>query len=920
MKKITNPKWILVVNTLPLVALFIIMGNDFTLIKSLLSDDSITLWKVFASVIGVYGISNIIYEVILSVKKREIHLVYTFISLAVTIAIIYFYVMHMEDIIPFSIPQWMIPGERYVYVGTFLMPTIGFCIFFMVVKLTSFKKRFNGLISFGITLAIPLFWYLFFTVITPSFYNISSDFGEHLLIILFIAGTVLFLFFLVKSFYILVNKKAAVWMKLELVWKIPAVLILPVLGLYINNRYHVFGDFSNIWFYITVVANGVLLCLPRIGNLYYRSVLFICRMITFSVSIYFFIIFIPFLPFSVVAVIAAGAGFLMLSPIALFLIHVKVIAEDIKYLKSFYKTTVITVPGFVALMVIPLVMVLNFGNVRINLHKALNYIYSPDYSREYNIDRDSLESCMKSVMELKRNSRDFFQNTDYIPYISSLYSKVVFDNLTLSKSKVNDINRIFFNDSRNKNRTGSSSNSGVDLTSYNVNSVYDKVKDAWISTIDLELTNRSGFGFSEYVTEFIMPEGCWISNYYLYVNGVKEPGILTEKKSAMWIYSQIKNRDRRDPGILYYLTGNRIHFSVFPFSVDEVRKTGITFIHKEPVELDFDNNIISLGDMDQKVAGLKADTDSGVLFVSREEKKSLDIVLRKPFYHFIVDTSKGTEGHIEESLNKMNTLFKRNYIESNNAVVSFTNTYVRSYKFDDNLPDNYKAQDFDGGFFLERAIKKALFDSYTNLSSSFPVIVVVSDNIYNAVIGSDFTDFKIAYPESSLFYVLNKDGDLNSHSLSFDPLTRLDVEPELYNSVYAFPNRSNPSAYLPVDDEGNIVIKSQDGIRDSSSGLELQGMWIMHTLYPDETDENWRKLVKNSFETGILTPVTSYIVVENEAQRIALKRKQEQVLKGKESMDLMEEEPVQMSEPGFILLMSVVLLFLYFKRRKRYAV
>ena len=63
----------------------------------------------------------------------------------------------------------------------------------------------------------------------------------------------------------------------------------------------------------------------------------------------------------------------------------------------------------------------------------------------------------------------------------------------------------------------------------------------------------------------------------------------------MWIYNQIKYRDRRDPGILYYSSGNRVEFQVFPFSGNEVRTTGIEFIHKEPFTLNIDEKQVKAG-------------------------------------------------------------------------------------------------------------------------------------------------------------------------------------------------------------------------------------------------------------------------------------------------------------------------------------
>jgi hypothetical protein len=66
-----------------------------------------------------------------------------------------------------------------------------------------------------------------------------------------------------------------------------------------------------------------------------------------------------------------------------------------------------------------------------------------------------------------------------------------------------------------------------------------------------------------------------------------------------------------------------------------------------------------------------------------------------------------------------------------------------------------------------------------------------------------------------------------------------------------------------------------------------------------------------------MTPLTSYLVVENEAQKTALKKKQEQTLSSNKSLDT-SEDAQRMSEPGLWLLAVLFgLILLYKQRRKR---
>jgi hypothetical protein len=66
----------------------------------------------------------------------------------------------------------------------------------------------------------------------------------------------------------------------------------------------------------------------------------------------------------------------------------------------------------------------------------------------------------------------------------------------------------------------------------------------------------------------------------------------------------------------------------------------------------------------------------------------------------------------------------------------------------------------------------------------------------------------------------------------------------------------------------------------------------------------------------IMTPVTSYLVVENEVQKAMLKRKQAQVLAGNKALDL-DDDTQRMSEPSFWLSVVLFGLLYYFQTKKR---
>ncbi|HLW41661.1 MAG TPA: MSEP-CTERM sorting domain-containing protein [Flavobacterium sp.] len=946
MRNLLNPKWLFIINTLPIVVLYFLFSGQFNIIKTLLEENSIQLWKSFGLSLGILGLLNFVYAVYLILKKKQVSVWYGLTALVCYIPFIYLYGYHLDEIFPFSIPQWMVSGNIFLYVGTFLMPTLAYSLFVLVSHFTPENKEHKAWVNFLIAIGIPIVGYLFTQIILPLWQSFDRRFGEHTILILVIVATLIFLFFLIRGVFILATKKAAIWQRYQLVWKIPIVVVFPLLGLSVNNGHlfnnfgsiesGIFGDFNNTWFYILALVNGILVCLPNLENKLYRLLVFLGRSITFAYTFYFFLVFLPFLPLSVIAIIVVGTGVLMLTPLLLFVIHINVLSKDFTYLRTLFSKKLIIGVSLLGFLIIPVFITATYLKDKSVINQTLTYLYSPDYSKQYEIDKGSLQKTLNVIKSHKdhRDSRGGIFGTG-IPYLSSYFNWLVMDNLTLSDSKINTIEKIFFGKTSFELRPENIQNDNVEISNISTNSIYDKAQNAWKSWVDLEITNKSeNPWFSEYTTTIDLPEGCWISDYYLYVEDRKEPGILAEKKSAMWIFSQIRN-ENRDPGILYYLTGNKVAFRVFPFAKDEVRKTGIEFLHKEPIKLTIDNNIVELGNREETVYK-NIETDN-IAYVSVEQKQKLNSVKRKPYFHFLVDASKDQNNKSTDFIKRIELVIEANKPLSENAKISFVNSYVNTYPLNiinsyvgsslsptDDWKQHFQAQTFEGGFYLDRAIRTALFNAYQDKAKTYPVIVVVTDRIQNAVLDKDFTDFKFAFPENDLFFNLNKNGNLREHSLTANPLKELpEIKRECMfcETVLEYKLSDNSIAYLPNNNQPSVILKkavfdvNETEIKEKNwqSALIMQAQWTSQILHPENSDKEWLNLVKYSFISKVMTPVTSYLVVENEAQKAMLKKKQEQVLSGNKSLDP-GEDTQRMSEPSLWILVLLFALVIWYRR------
>ena len=99
------------------------------------------------------------------------------------------------------------------------------------------------------------------------------------------------------------------------------------------------------------------------------------------------------------------------------------------------------------------------------------------------------------------------------------------------------------------------------------------------------------------------------------------------------------------------------------------------------------------------------------------------------------------------------------------------------------------------------------------------------------------------------------------------------------------------------------------------SALTMHGNWLLQNLHPETAEEEYYELVKSSFKSNVMNPTTSFISVENEAQKQMLKKKQRETLLGNKALDL-GEQPARMSEPELWIVLILFGLFILFRSKK----
>ncbi|WP_300598608.1 MSEP-CTERM sorting domain-containing protein [Niabella sp.] len=916
MRTLLSPKWVLLINTVPVIILSILYAKDYSIIHSLLDERSRSLWHSYGVLLTLLTLANALYCIQVARRKKLLTFSYGCISLVLYLCFVYFYLYNATILFPAQLPRWMVSGITALYTGTFLMPTMIHALVIIMIYCTRQIQKRNAWLNFAAAIAVPLLAYVFIQVLQPTwvYSSFNNRIIEHALNAVYIALVASFLFFLFRFLYILLSKKGKWFFTTRMIWIFLIAILLPIAGLCINKKWdNFFGDFSNPWFFILAVLNGLLLCLPETGKRNYQRSLFFGRCFTLPYTLYFFFVFLPYLPLSVMAIIAYGAGFLMITPLALFCIHIHKLTQQYKTLIRPFTHLSIMGTGF--FLIIPAILFSCCFHERLNLHKALEYIYTPDFTKTYSINSKALARTLNAVEKNKRPERSTITGEGQ-PYLSSIYNWIVLDNLSLSETKSNQLRQIFMG-SGPVASPKAALNKSVTLTNVKVSSLYDHKAGAWLSTVAMELSNAAATT-GEYETSFRLPAGCFVSNYYLYIGNKKEPGILAEKRTAQWVFNQIRN-ENRDPGILYYKNPEELVLKVLPFTASEVRKTGIEFLHKNPVTLTIDGQAIQLGATTKPWNDLPA-AKTGPTYLTATEKKQLPIVFREPYYHFLLDVSAASVSDTRQQEQTIDSLINVLGAPAKAGQISLVNSRVHTFKITGPWQKALREKPREGGFFLERALQENLQHAYLNDKTRYPVFIVVSSHFKRAILNPERKALTFSFPEMGHYFVLTSEKSATAFSL-------LDNTPDTINTriycapapVFAYPNQVHPTAYLNTDAAPAILAKgdytndAHPFKKDWTSSLELYINAQRMQLYPILQKKEWLQEVGHSFQSGVLTPNTAYIVVENEAQKAALYQKQKEVMAGNKNLDT-EDEPSAMSEPGLAVLLLFLLLLLFRNR------
>lgn len=934
MRRLLDPLGILIGQTIPATILLIALYDVYHVVHPLLSAETLGHWRFFGWTLGLLIAGTAAVAGWHKWQGRSVDAVTAGISFVAFTAWLYAYGVHSRTLFPWDIPRWMIPSDAELYPFRFLAMPLAYALFVLVLRSLPEGRQGRPARDLLIAVGIPLGVYLFVQVIEP--WRLGVDFERHVWVVLFIALVTAFLFFLFRGALAIVQRregKAGVW---RVVFRVLVALVFPVLGL-LTHEGHIgpfggngpFGDLGDPGFYWTAVLNALVVLWPSSTDHRVRLLQFILRSIGFSYVLYFFLLFLPFLPLSIVAIIAFGLGFLMLTPVLLFLVQGAQLLEDLRFLAAQRSRLLLIGLFLLGLAVLPAAITAHYASHRGSLHQALAYVYQPDLAQAApsGIDRDKLAVVLDRIDAQQRGFRGI--GGEHTPFLSAWYDRIVLDNLTLGRTKSKTLRAVFLGDAfvtHGEERRWRGPDNNVCLTGSRVESRYDAEAEAWRSWVHLDM-HFTGQWQGEYVTEFRLPAGAYISDQYLMIEGRREPGILAERKAATWVYQQIV-RERQDPSLMRYVAPEQVELRVFPFAPDEARQAGFEVLHREPLLLVVDGNSLHLGDAGTEAMNATLTTADGTTYVPAAITAQLPRVRRSPHVHFVADGGLSNEAERKRMLQHMDALLAREGIDAADATLHITNAGVLSVPYTEgrtSYPGHYGL----GGFFSDRAVRRILRDACLRPNAQRPIIVIAamgSEGVvpYAGILLDDLGELGFCLPEGPLFHVLDAEGVLHTRRLSA-PDTDLPTEGLATNTrVLAWPDADAPRAYLPDAAGGAMVHQPADQVisptdlatRYWPDALALEGRWRRSLLYPEGGTDIWRQLVRGSFQAQVLSPVTAWMCLENEAQRNALLKKQEEVLSGNAALDVGNDDLTRMSEPPIWWLLLGLLPWAWVRWRK----
>lgn len=841
-----------------------------------------------------------------------------------------------RDILPRSVMDWIYPPQRFFY-NQFAFAMVP--LFWGLIRLACVrpeKGRGKALVvSLVMAVAAPVMLYAVFQFFGRAWRHF--EFSPYVVAILIIVLGVLMFVAIIRGIALGLRDVDAWSGTTERIAIVIFALALPVGGLILNREIPFPNDFQAWEVYALTGANTAFLLLASWLHARCPLLSFGLLCATLPFSLYFFTVFLPFLPLSIFAVILMGAGFLVLTPTILLILHLSLLNKSRRGSSGRRLVT-----GVLCFLLLPGFFTVRGLADKAALNAALDYVYAPaikDGPMTYESSRVNLRRALA-------NHRSY-KDGIYYPLLSDYYAWLVFDDLVLPDDKLARLEETFFgkasgaqNKSRNRGDIwgggrGSSNRDRnrmpranppprtVEVANMEV-STKPAGGDATTATVKLTLRN-TGIINGEYMKKLPLPAGVYVSGFRLHIDGKPVPGRITEKKTALWVYTMIRDSERRDPGLLFYNAPDEVELRVFPVVSGVPSVVEIDFVMPGGAE-----NVGAWGNAgDAKWIPELAKPrvtrgEGGTVVAGGLESPGLPAVKRDSYLHVIVDRSQenGFEGDLTAALEGLKGKFPE---------AQFTRVTLANYETV-GLPvekATLEALPMRGGFFSDLAVTQVLrthrdadLDAAKRdgLPPPRPVVVVLGRKASAVAPELNIAKALADTVPALEMYGADAGGALTAWPVAGKtetPLLRLgeSVRPLVAGRAVRFKAAASaeaPLEYWSSDEQVWKRVESvvvQTGETPWTRAVALQLMQQDYERSPGGSRVDLKALVAASRESGVMVASTSYIVVENAAQWRMLDVSERKKLDQNAALNF-KEAPA----PSWVWLAAGFGLWLWFRR------
>jgi hypothetical protein len=841
--------------------------------------------------------------------------------------------------VPESVANWMLsPAHLSFAFFCFAAPVLFYCSLCIAGISVPLSKRADIGGSLVALCLVPAAWYI---VLVVGFRFLSLvDLPFQLGLAFFIASTAVVIFAFLRLLLWLYRLADGVFLPSLL-----AGLVLPLGGLALNSVIPFPADLQYPSVYVLTALNGLILLIPFGTSRGAQTAAWFLRCAFYPFSLYFFLLFLPFLPFSILAMIAAGAGFLILAPTFLFVIHTRRLFDEARQLKASHSTLLLTVIFLAALSLMPAGYTARALWHRSQLMQAVDATYSPDYSvSEPGVKPGAVRAALVRLQNMKQGL--------YLPFLSEYYNQLVFDGMVLPDHKIAEISRLICGEDvtePDNSRLGRGANPFMFLLGSNVRSqswrgarrVPDTVSLEAASVTSIETNGalvearvelamqNDGTGQAEFRTSLEVSPGMALSGYELKIEGEWADGRIFDRKSAMWIYHMIRDVVRRDPGLLTYTGPDSLKLSVFPFASGQKRYCALDVIYPKNVQasITIGQKEIVLTDSDETAPVVMAPFDDHVgVFIPSQRAGEWPSRRRPRLVHFLLDASASSVDAIPAYPERIEKWLAAHPSVTNTAATAVnyaSHTLAPPETPPASLPDliqeELKKVKPAGGYSPDLAAARNIHallhaetpvehaTTYVKIGKSKPVA-----NENAASLRALVPDYRIIAENDPLPDIKPvRQFVLNGHRFV------LPADKGGWGFAPARPGTQMLEAVNGTETGNNMRLSADYTMRPESRYSSVAKLCYLHRkslLKPSRINDLKPAILACSRDSGILAHHTAYIVVENSAQWKALERAEKKSLSADQAMEFDE---FVTPEPPVWALGAIFFAYLLLRRLRR---